>query len=507
MANLLENYKGRLSISEKYYAARHNGQRMPMKEKMLTAAMLSNTAKFMNEAFANQVGTQRADMGKFKQFCMDITTLTMPNLIVNQIFMVKEMSSIVGWLTYTAYSLGTTKGAVGGKTNDAPYGAAIDGYPGRRDGGTAGTWNTPVNDFRNGLGKVTADRVNYTGKFVVDVVDGIPTNKIYTPVWAPIVKDTIKFLNKDNIVLTPTGTVDINDDKIDFTNVTAFTAASGTDTTLAKIAYVYDNEYIPAAVLPTIVAHQEGIALKAEPRRIAVYYDMLAAYQAKTDYGIDLESQIAQQAQAELQFEIDNEAVIKLRDVALYGATDAQNNPIDSEQVLDWVDQDPQAVSYSMQAEGFAKKLEEAKMVVYKRTNRFIPNYMICSPDVLPILNFVPGFKAADATIANGPFLAGTVANLKVFVSPALTEDTGVCILGVLGADGKTATGVFAPYMPIVPTQLIQMADGGNSQGFATMYDMKVLNTNLMAVIRITKGAKELEVKVTNAAEFPTTGG
>ena len=31
--------------------------------------------------------------------------------------------------------------------------------------------------------------------------------------------------------------------------------------------------------------------------------------------------------------------------------------------------------------------------------------------------------------------------------------------------------------MAIVPTQLLQYADGGNSQGFSTMYDMKLLNT------------------------------
>lgn len=442
---------------------------------------------------------------------MDITTLTMPNLIVNQIFMVKEMSSIVGWLTYTAYSLGTAKGAVGGKTNTAPYGAAIEGYPGRHGGGTQGTWNTPINDFRNGLGKVDDARVNYTGKLILDPVTVDTSEKggwDYNLLWAPIVSGTIKFYNATNEELTPSTapTVDYDGGKINLEQNVTFSGAE--DTTVAKIAYVYDNEYIPAVTLPTVVAHQEGITLKAEPRRIAVYYDMLAAYQAKTDYGIDLESQIAQQAQAELQFEIDNEAVIKLRDVVLYGAKDAQGGVFNIDtQLLDWVDQDPQAVSYSMQAEGFAKKLEEAKMVVYKRTNRFVPNYMICSPDVLPILNFVPGFKASDATIANGPFLAGTIANLKVFISPALAENEGLCILGLLAADGKTATGVFAPYMPIVPTQLIQMADGGNSQGFATMYDMQVLNTNLMAAIRITKGAKELEVKVTNAAAFPTTGG
>ena len=34
--------------------------------------------------------------------------------------------------------------------------------------------------------------------------------------------------------------------------------------------------------------------------------------------------------------------------------------------------------------------------------------------------------------------------------------------------------------MPIVPTSLLQFADGGNSQGFSTLYDLKVLNADLV---------------------------
>ena len=105
MATLLENYKGRLAISEKYYAQQNAGARMSNQKKLLTAACLDNTAKFINEAFANSVGTQRADLGKFKQFCMDITTLTMPNLVVNDIFMVKPMTSFSGYLTYMEFAL------------------------------------------------------------------------------------------------------------------------------------------------------------------------------------------------------------------------------------------------------------------------------------------------------------------------------------------------------------------------------------------------------------------
>ena len=40
--------------------------------------------------------------------------------------------------------------------------------------------------------------------------------------------------------------------------------------------------------------------------------------------------------------------------------------------------------------------------------------------------------------------------------------------------------------MPIVPTQLLQYADGGTSQGWSTLYDLKVLNEDLIVAGEIT---------------------
>ena len=40
--------------------------------------------------------------------------------------------------------------------------------------------------------------------------------------------------------------------------------------------------------------------------------------------------------------------------------------------------------------------------------------------------------------------------------------------------------------MPVVPTQLLGYADGAVSQGFSTMYDLKVLNANLLVSGKVT---------------------
>ena len=40
--------------------------------------------------------------------------------------------------------------------------------------------------------------------------------------------------------------------------------------------------------------------------------------------------------------------------------------------------------------------------------------------------------------------------------------------------------------MPVVPTQLLQFADGATSQGFSTLYDLKPLNENLVVAGKVT---------------------
>ena len=40
--------------------------------------------------------------------------------------------------------------------------------------------------------------------------------------------------------------------------------------------------------------------------------------------------------------------------------------------------------------------------------------------------------------------------------------------------------------MAIVPTQLLQYSDGGTTQGWSTMYDLQVLNKNLIVAGQVT---------------------
>ena len=192
----------------------------------------------------------------------------------------------------------------------------------------------------------------------------------------------------------------------------------------------------------------------------------------KTDYGFSLDKQIAEQACGELAYEIDTEIVDMLYKAAF-----------DHEEVLEWSKTLPVGVSKFEHYNGFLEVIEEAKMVIYNRTKKFHPNYMVIASDVLPVLRFVNGFTAVKNAKMNGPYKVGEIDGLDVYVSPMLRP--GDCFLGLNGSDMMSSAGVYAPYMAIVPTQLLGTPDGGMAQGFSTWYAKALLNKNLLVAGRI----------------------
>lgn len=440
--NLMEAYAKRLAISESVYGRQHGGQKMDSNRKLTVAKVLSNTNNFLNEAFDNSTGTQRSDMGLFKKFCLNLTTVALPNLIANDLVIVHPMSSMSGFITYINYTAGSNKG-------DIEQGDIFN------------------NPFQ--LGDVKS--ATYTADRVTEALTAGTGNVL---AWTPVVAGAFEYNNAkyDVKIIASDGTasykyVNPTDNKIystlsDGTYSSEYSATAGD-----KVAYVYDNVIIPQNDLPILNAKMESIPLLAKARRIAVYYSQIAAFQAKTDYGFDLGDQLAEKAVGQLSYEIDTEVVQLLNETA--GAAQAS---------LTWSKTLPVGVSKAEHYAGFSEILEIGRQIIYDRTKRFAPNYMLISSDILPILTFVPGFAAAPAGQVNGPYFAGTLNALRVYVSPAM--DRGTFCIGCNGDDMMSSVAVYAPYMAIVPTQLLQYADGGTSQGWSTLYDLKVLNANLI---------------------------
>jgi hypothetical protein len=398
--NLLESYKGRLVVSESVYAREHGGAKLSQNKKMVIAKLLDNQSKFLNEAFDNSIGTQKADMGLFKKFTLNLTTAAIPNLIAFDLVMVQPMSAMSGYVSYVEYVAGSNKGET--KQGDV--------------------FNSPF-----GLGKVDP---NYTSSKVVESYTAADGKIVFA--WKPVAGSVRVFVKGawQDVVAAEDG---------------SYAAVEGAE----KVAYEYDNVVIPQNDIPTVNARMKSIALEAKARRIAIYYSQMAQFQAKNDYGFDLGDQLAEKAVGQLSYEIDTEITQLLIDMA----PEAND--------LVWSKTLPVGVSKQEHYAGFVEVLEMGAQKIYDATRRFRPNYILIASNLLPILAFVPGFQHASASSINGPYLAGTVNGLKVFVTPNI--EAGRFVIGVNGSDMQSSAAVYAPYMPVVPTQLLQYADGASS--------------------------------------------
>ena len=420
--NIMEAFQKKLAVSEKVYEKEHGGRALSENKKIAIARVLANTSEYITEAFENSVGTQLSNMKTFKKFCVDLTTVALPSLISNDLVIVYPLKSRTGYIQYLKFVAGSNKGGV--KQGDL------------------------FNDVF-ALGKMSDERMNYTGATVVEKVEEEGKVKWMQRGKVGIVGDNGEwkegFVKKANGEFVEVANVHVGDD----------------------VTYIYNNIEIPQEDIPQLTAVMEGMELSAKARRIGIYYSQMAAFQAKTEMGIDLGEVLATQACGELSYQIDTE-IVKL---LVNGAGEVKED-------LKWSKTLPVGVSKRDHYAGFAEIVEIASQHIYDATQKHAANYMLIASNIKPILVLMEGFKAASTAKINGPYYAGELNGVKVYVSPAMKP--GEFVLGYNGGDMLTSAAVFAPYMAIVPTQLLGFADGGMSQGFSTLYDARLLNARLL---------------------------
>ena len=435
--NLLETYSRQLKVAEAYVAKNFDGKSISANTQLTTAVLLDNTNRWMTESLNMTIGTgSRADLGDWKKFCLNLTNIAVPSLIANDLVIVHPMTSYSGSIAYLKYVAASDKNGMKDRVlNDVFAHGEMDDA--RMYYASPVVVETITENEEGELSTLSMEALE--GGFVVR--DASDATKV------------AKYTYKVNGKYTNDATF-AKGDKV------AYKTAEGVDNR-------WQMDHIPATEIPSIAPKMERIALVAEPRRIAVRYDQITAFQAKTDYGFSLDKQIAEQACGELAYEIDTEIVDML-----YKAAFAR------EERVTFNKRQPLGVSKFEHYNAFLEKVEEAKAIIYKRTRKFHPNYMVIGSNVLPVLRFVNGFTAVKNAKMNGPYKVGELDGLDVYVSPAIAENE--FFFGLNGSDMMSSAGVYAPYMAIVPTQLLGTPDGGMTQGFSTWYAKALLNDLLL---------------------------
>lgn len=449
--DLKETFKKRLVVSEAAYKAANNGAELSVNKKNIIARCLANTSTFLTEQYAPTSGTQMNNVGPYKRFALDITTVAMPNLIAHDLVLVKPLPSFTGVVFYYKFVAGVTKGGVEVEQ----------------------TFNDPW-----ALGKMDEARINYTSPVVIDSFVGDGSKVTFSLTW------------KHNLIKTegykPVVTVDgaeVEVASFDATAGTVTLASAPVEDAAIKVAYQYDMITVPQEEIPTIKVVSDSISLTAKPRRVKIFFSQFASFMAKQEAGFNLEEALKSQAVSELEFEIDSEIVNLLaKNAGKWAAAHGEATVTFNKRV-------PVGISKSEHYEAFAETLLALSKVIRDRTKRYGINYIVGATDLPLVVGLMKNWKDSGQSTKPGPYYAGSINGIKVYVHPEMEQ--GHFFGGFHGDDLMTSSAVYGPYMPIVPTALLQGPDGGSTQGFSTLYALEMLNDILLVEGRIVDEANK----------------
>ena len=243
------------------------------------------------------------------------------------------------------------------------------------------------------------------------------------------------------------------------------------------VNYRCDNKYLPANDLPTFGAKVEAIPLVAKPHKLRIVFDALDNLIYKNDYQIDIAKELPKKAVEDFMFSIATEVA---NEIVNNAPTSTDTLPFSLSAPNGWVAQHYAA---------FGLVLNSAAAAITKVTNIYAGNRCFVGTKLVPVVMGTPGFKAADVDGKIGTQLIGSIGNMKIYHKPDM--DSYTYVVWSKGTGTELCVGVLGIYLAalpasIIPTQLLEFADGLNSQGFYSLYDYKHINPALSVKGKVT---------------------
>jgi hypothetical protein len=251
-----------------------------------------------------------------------------------------------------------------------------------------------------------------------------------------------------------------------------FTAAFDPVPTAIESAYEQDNMTVPVES-PEVYLTVTSIPVRAQSRKLKTIMAFDAMYDFQIQYGYDSETETAGLIANFLQYEIDGELIEDMFKGATATATTFSSTV-------------PNAVSTLDHYEGFITKFNQASNNIFEETRFGTATWAVLGLTASTIVESLAnrGFVASGQT-GNGPHFIGTMGNFQVFKTPVLSNRDGY-VLGYKGDSMFHAGMVYAPYMPIMTTDLLAYENFNVAQGYATAYAKKMVNAKLYSAGTIT---------------------
>lgn len=430
----LKMYENRIKIAES--VRKQAGKpALSYEQKLATAVTLSNTARHLKAMESVNLGaTQPASIGQYKRFALDMVGTVMPSLIAPDLVGVQAIDNRVGMINVLEYKYGSTKGSA--KQGDV-FASSL-GYQG-------------MNPYYTTASVDGEDLVSGTA----------PQTLKYTPVKA----GTVRIIDGTGAMLVETTDYTISGDTITLTE-------AGSKKTELKAYYLYDNESVPVTS-PQMSLDIKSIPIETHSRKLSAIWAFDAQYELSKEYGADMQQLLATQATAEIKQEIDNEITLDLYRIANAGPE------------VSWSRIQPLGVNIVDHYDSFWNKIVEGSNQIFAATRRTRANFMVCGLGVDAVLKTMRNFVSSEDLSAVGPHFTGTLGGqIKCYVNP--NYDANSFVLGYKGNTLMDTGYVYAPYMPIMTTGMVTLADDfAAREGWATTYGKKSINPRLYVKGRI----------------------
>lgn len=441
----MQRHSNRIAIAENINKKLGKGS-LTLEKKAALATCLENTRQICEATQSSAIPS--------KTFFLDMVASVIPNTIASEIVSVQAMEAKAGMISYLRFVYGSDKGATKANTM-----------------------------FNNSLYHGRTD-MNYAGADVIGeaLVDSNPFLQ-----YAPVIPGTV-VVNMNGTEIVDNGAGALGTATINYTTgeITGLTITS-TDEVTAD--YKYNNEDIAGAAtessegtagprvpygveVPQINLELAQLPVFAQSRKLAAYWGFDAAYDLKKQYGEDVTALMAAQAAGEIAYEIDTEICFDLYRMAGAGTE------------LVWSKTQPVGVSKIDHYDSFLATLAEGDAAIFSATQRYNANFILVGTNVAAVVTVMRNFDGNNGSNAVGPHLIGTLGGkYKVYVIPQFNPD--IFVMGFKGGNFLETGYVYAPYMPVLSTQMLTTANMVGQQGYATSYGKRMVNNKLYCKGRI----------------------
>ena len=414
---------------------------MKPEEASKLAILLHNTQSMLQRT---DEATQPADVQNFKKQALALVSAVIPNLIAEELVTVQPLQLKVGQIFFLKYIYGSNKGGVrkgdvafdryGRPTNEINYSSEIV------EGEEFATGNGSLTKFKGNLSYIRVRHIN--------AIDG----------------KAVQVDEQGNVTGTGiTGKLNRENGELDITITPA-----PQDGHVIEVDYEFDLESVLPNTIPEVQLELSETTLKARPRKLKTLYSFDAGQDLMRQQGVDIDESLLEAAVNSIRAEIDAEIINDLWVQA--GLTSTWSNKWNKDSGLS-------KREYNMT---FIDEITAAGNAMFEVTRRCQPNFLVVGRLAADALDSIgaPRFQAVANVGGTGAFFAGMLdGRIRVYKNPYFQANQ--YLLGYRGDTLIDAGYVYAPYLPIMTTNLLMMEDFVGRRGYATSYAKKMLQPQL----------------------------